>query len=335
MANALERRFQIAQSQLKKQESARQMQEDRAMRRQFAQAGALGSGAAIKSSMESRARGAERLQSGMLALKAEKLGQQYQEEQAQKQRGFLTGEREASQLFSSGEAQKQRGFLTGEREAGQLFSSGEAQKQRGFLTGEREAGQLFSSGEAQKQRGFLTGEREASQKYATGERKAGQEYATGERKASQLFSSGERIAGQQFATSEAEKSRQADWKRFTASLDFEKAQAEIANTLAQSEFDINKFVTLENINMARRSLGLDPLGGFSRDKKPSITSDGSRQGSVISSLTRDELKAIASGKVSAWNRQTNRRLVNVGGKQVEISDDEYRDIVNYYRQSIS
>jgi hypothetical protein len=324
MANALERRFQIAQSQLKKQESARQMQEDRAMRRQFAQAGALGSGAAIKSSMESRARGAERLQSGMLALKAEKLGQQYQEEQAQKQRGFLTGEREASQLFSSGEAQKQRGFLTGEREAGQLFSSGEAQKQRGFLTGEREAGQLFSSGEAQKQRGFLTGEREASQKYATGERKA-----------SQLFSSGERIAGQQFATSEAEKSRQADWKRFTASLDFEKAQAEIANTLAQSEFDINKFVTLENINMARRSLGLDPLGGFSRDKKPSITSDGSRQGSVISSLTRDELKAIASGKVSAWNRQTNRRLVNVGGKQVEISDDEYRDIVNYYRQSIS
>jgi len=252
MANALERRFQIAQSQLKKQESARQMQEERAMRRQFAQAGALGSGAAIKSSMESRARGAQRLQSGMLALESEKLGQQYQEEQTEKQRGFLTSEREAGQQFSSGEAQKQRGFLTGEREAGQLFSAGEAQKQRGFLTGERKAGQLFSAGEAQKQRGFLTSEREAGQRYSTGER----------------------MAGQRFAAGEASKSREAEAQKFRQSLEFEKAQAAISNKFAELEFDINKFVTLENLNMARRSLGLDPLGDFSshqiqRDRVPS------------------------------------------------------------------
>ena len=300
MANALERRFQIAQSQLKKQESARQMQEERAMRRQFAQAGALGSGAAIKSSMESRARGAQRLQSGMLALESEKLGQQYQEEQTEKQRGFLASESQKGRLFSAGESQK-----------GRLFSAGESQKERSFKASESKAGRLFSAGESQKDRLFSAGESQKERSFKASESKA----------------------GRQFAAGEASKSREADWKKFSASLDFEEGQAEIANTLAQAEFDINKFVTLENLNTARRSLGLDPLEDFSREKKPSTTWDGSRQGSIINTLSKREIAGLATGVPWSWNNQTNRRVVNIGGRSVELSADEYRDIVNYYRKT--
>lgn len=273
MANALERRFQLAQSQLKRQESGRQLEEERAMKRQFAQAGAIGSGAAIKAGMEQRARGAERLQSGMLGLEAEKLGQQYQEEQAEKQRGFVTSERLGSQQYS-------------------------------------------------------TAEREAAQKYARGERLSAQEYNTLERLGTQDFQNLQREESQKFVTGERKEGQKfTDQQRMKTEI-FEKGLFDLEMILKEKELDINKFITLENLNMARRTLGLDPLTGFPGDKKTPLNWTGIKKKSTIENLSQEDKKAMSTPNVRlAWDRQVNKRVLPSGRR---ITDEEYKELQNIY-----
>ena len=266
MANALERRFELAQTQLKRSEAARQRDEERALRRQFAQAGALGSGAAIKTGLEQRALGAERLQSGMLGLETEKLGQQYQEEQAGIQRKFITSERLGSQEYG-------------------------------------------------------TREREAAQKYGTSERLGAQDFTAEQARLGREFQTLERLGAQEFASIESKLARNQEWKKFTRTLDFEKTQAEIANKLAQSEFDINKFVTLENLNMARRSMGLDPLSGFTE-----IPSERAGKLPLKWRVSKDDaIKAIKSGG-NAWDRRTNQRIVG----NTTVTEEEWKQLKDLY-----
>lgn len=68
---------------------------------------------------------------------------QFNSEEAQKQRSFEQSEREASQAYNSQEAQLSRDFEKSERLSSQSFSSSEAEKNR-----------QFNSTEAQKQRDF-------------------------------------------------------------------------------------------------------------------------------------------------------------------------------------
>jgi hypothetical protein len=300
MAGALERRFQLAQSQLKRQESGRRLEEERALKRHFAQAGAIGSGAMLKVGEQQRAKSAERLQSGMLGLQAEKLGQQYQEEQAEKQRGFITSERLGSQEFGAGEAQKQRGFITSERLGSQKYS-----------TAEREAAQKFARGERLSAQEYNTLERLDTQDFQNLQREESQKFATRERVGSQNFASGERVK------SEA----------------FQKGLFEIEQEFKEKEFEINKYITLENLNMARRNMGLDPVAGFPGDeiKAPGQPSPEPRDFPILEDISTNEIRRIATGYQSR-NPATNKRIVNIGGKAQQISTDEYNEILRRYNE---
>ena len=295
MASALERRFQLAQSQLKRQESGRQLEEERAMKRQFAQAGAIGSGAAIKAGMEQRARGAERLQSGMLGLEAEKLGQQYQEEQAEKQRGFITSERLGSQQYS-----------TAEREAAQKYARGERLSAQEYNTLERLGTQDFQNLQREESQKFLTGERLDTQDFQNLQREESQKFVTGERKEGQLFTDQQRVKTQ----------------------NFQKGLFDIEQVLKEKEFDINKFITMENLNMARRTLGLDPLTGFPGDKKTPFNWTGIKKKSSIENLSQEDKEAMSAPNVRlAWDRQVNQRVLPSGRR---ITNEEYEELQNIY-----
>ena len=311
MAGALERRFQLAQSQLKRQESGRRLEEERALKRHFAQAGAIGSGAMLKVGEQQRAKSAERLQSGMLGLQAEKLGQQYQEEQAEKQRGFITSERLGSQEFGAGEAQKQRGF-----------TAGEAQKQRGFITSERLGSQKYSTAEREAAQKFARGERLSAQEYNTLERLGTQDFQNLQREESQKFATRERVGSQNFASGERVKSEA-----------FQKGLFEIEQEFKEKEFEINKYITLENLNMARRNMGLDPVAGLPGDeiKAPGQPSPEPRDFPTLEGISTDEIRRIATG-YQPRNPATNKRIVNLGGKAQQISTDEYNEILRRYNE---
>jgi len=177
--SAMDRRYSMMRQQIQDQENEQRQQEIEGMRRRFASMGALGSGAALKSEQKTQQAGVKRLQSAFGQLDIARLGEEQQMEEAEKQRGFMRGEREASQLYGSGEAEKQRGFMTNERLGGQQFLSGENALQRSFMTGERVAGQEFLSGENKTQREFATSEREAAQTYGTSEREASETFQSG------------------------------------------------------------------------------------------------------------------------------------------------------------
>ncbi len=82
-------------------------------------------------------------------------------DEAERNRGWQTGEREATQGWQTGERVATQGWQTGEREATQ-----------GWQTGEREAGQVYQTGERRDTQGWQTSEREATQGWQTGENRA-------------------------------------------------------------------------------------------------------------------------------------------------------------------
>lgn len=136
MASAIDRRFQMAEQQLRRKELQREQQEKEGLKRRFAAIGGLGSGASIKAEKMAGEEASKRLSEGSQRIEMQRLGEQARQEEIEAQRAFQRGEREAGQTFAEAMTRRQ-----------EEFTSGQAQKQREFASAERLAGQEFASGE--------------------------------------------------------------------------------------------------------------------------------------------------------------------------------------------
>jgi len=125
MAGAMDRRFQMAEQQLRRKELQREQQEKEGLKRRFASLGALGSGASIKAESQAGEAASRRMAEGSQKIEMARLGEQARQEEIAGQRAFATGERIAGQEFAGSQAELGRKFATGERMSAQEFATGE------------------------------------------------------------------------------------------------------------------------------------------------------------------------------------------------------------------
>lgn len=135
--------FEKLRQRAKMEAQANAQQAGEAMQRRFARQGMLGSGAAIKQESLAQERA---LGEGVKSVENIGLAEQ-QEEQRR-------AEIEGAKQFQMQEAEKQRGFITSERGAQELFQKGLIADQQAF---QREQNK-FASEEAAKQRDFASGQ---------------------------------------------------------------------------------------------------------------------------------------------------------------------------------
>lgn len=135
--------FEKLRQRAKMEAQANAQQAGEAMQRRFARQGMLGSGAAIKQEALAQERA---LGEGIKS--AENIGLAEQQEEQRR------AEIEGAKTFQQQEAEKQRGFITSERGAQELFQKGLMTEQQAFQKEQNK----FASEEAEKQRAFASGQ---------------------------------------------------------------------------------------------------------------------------------------------------------------------------------
>ena len=227
--SAFERRYSAMRQQVADTEGEARNQEIEALRRRFASMGALNSGAAVKTEQKTQDAGQRRLNQAYGALDINRLAEEQQMEETQKNREFATSERLGGQTFAQGE-----------RLGSQTFGAEQANIQRGYQTGERIAGQEFLSGEAGKQR-----------EYQTGERVAGQEYLTGENYLQRQFATSERVAGQTFAGLQLDKQLKSTLENLITQIKAAASEGNLnrrsSENMFNKEYDLNKEIAYYNM----------------------------------------------------------------------------------------
>lgn len=202
-------------------------------------------------------------------------------DEAERNRGWQTGERTDTQAWQSGENLANRnwqtgervdtqGWQTGEREASQGWQSGENVAQRGWQTGERVAAEGFQRGERIDTQGWQTGERLGQQGYQTGEREATQGWQSGENAANRYWQTGEREEGQEFQATQQGLARDHDLNVQAINQSFDAAQRDLdrnANLTAQerqyaqqrfSEFNQSMLVYNNNLTQTLGAIYQNP-----------------------------------------------------------------------------
>ena len=91
MAGAMDRRFQMAEQQLRRKELQREQQEKEGLKRKFASLGALGSGASIKAESQAGEAASRRMAEGSQKIEMARLGEQARQEDVEAQRAFQRG----------------------------------------------------------------------------------------------------------------------------------------------------------------------------------------------------------------------------------------------------
>lgn len=124
--SAIERRYQLAEDELKRKQKRQTQQEQEGMERRFAMSGLRGSDIEQKTAGSLQEEATRRNEETRRAFLFSKLGQLGQEEEIGKERAFSTGQREAKQAFQSAE-----------QEAKRAFQGSEDEKTRGSATAER------------------------------------------------------------------------------------------------------------------------------------------------------------------------------------------------------
>lgn len=153
MANtAMERRYGLLSKQMERQETQQTEQEKEALRRRFAAMGGLGSGASIKAESLAGEAGARRLSQARMSLESERLREEQQQEELEKQRQFQKSERLGSQQFASSERLGSQQFATQQAEMDRQFSSSERQAQQNWAAQQALLGREFTAEEARKMR---------------------------------------------------------------------------------------------------------------------------------------------------------------------------------------
>jgi hypothetical protein len=167
MANtAMERRYGLLSKQMERQETQQTEQEKEALRRRFAAMGGLGSGASIKAESLAGEAGARRLSQARMSLESERLREEQQQEELEKQRQFQKSERLGSQQFSSSERLGSQQFATQQAEMDRQFSSSERQAQQYWAAQQALLGREFTAEEARKMREMQQSQFDAANKLA-------------------------------------------------------------------------------------------------------------------------------------------------------------------------
>lgn len=128
------------------QDSATQtQQESDALARRFASQGMSGSGAAIKQEQLALDRGAERLDKAREGINVAEADEQARLDEVEKNRQFVTKEREAGQAFQAGETALARKFAAEQTKTQMDYQTLERQAQEAFQRGENDKARELQS----------------------------------------------------------------------------------------------------------------------------------------------------------------------------------------------
>lgn len=255
-------RFKRLREQAKQETTAGTQARKEALQRRFAQAGLLGSGAAIKQEQIAEKEGQSAL--------ARRLGQI---ESAQESEALRRQEIEAGRKFQAGEAEKQRGFAAEQAGLGREFAKGERLAGQEFAAGQAGIGREFAAEQQRLGREFQTGEREAGQAFAAEQALLGREQQ-------------EALLGKQqdFAAAQAQLARDVQAGQFTEQMDF-----------AREQFDFDKKITEFNQALAENEQNkkdmFAKIGDLGTDAWSGVTGGGS-------SIAGDIFGGLATGGMS-------------------------------------
>lgn len=129
--------FDLARKRAEQQNSAQVQTQQDALKRRFAAAGALNSGAAIKTQEMVAEQGNQNLQQAHEGINAQQSAENQRQKEVVEGRDFARSERLGSQEFAKGE-----------RIGSQEFGAGQAELQRKWSTGERLSSQDYQSAQA-------------------------------------------------------------------------------------------------------------------------------------------------------------------------------------------
>jgi len=125
-------RFELMRQRIKQQTTADQQSQEEAMRKRFAAAGGLSSGASMRAQSQVQEAGARRAAEGMQGVDIAQAQEQFQTEEQQKQREFAKAERLGSQEFAQGERLASQAFGAGENKLSRDFQESMFNKDYAF-----------------------------------------------------------------------------------------------------------------------------------------------------------------------------------------------------------
>lgn len=146
--------FDLQRKRAEQQVGAQTQNQQEALKRRFAAAGALNSGAAIQQQNLASEQGAQNLNQVNEGINAQQNQEMQRQKEVQQGREFATSERLGSQGFAAEQAGLGREFAKSERLGGQDWQSQQADIQRKFQTGERLSAQDYGALQAGLQRNF-------------------------------------------------------------------------------------------------------------------------------------------------------------------------------------
>jgi hypothetical protein len=132
--------------------NAQQQGESDALKRRYTALGMGGSGAAIKSEMQSQESARDRLSQTNENIGFQEAAETERKDEADTMRKFATSEREGSQLFARGEREGSQLFASGESALSRRFAADQAAQAMKFQTSERLGSEKFSSAENKENR---------------------------------------------------------------------------------------------------------------------------------------------------------------------------------------
>ncbi len=157
--------FELAKKRAQQKATESQQQSTDALKRRFAQMGALQSGAAIKQEQLVAEKTQEQLGQELEGIGAQEAEFNRQQQEVKEGREWQAGQADIQRKFESGESALGRAFATAEAQKGREFTSGENLTQRQHQEKLMGMEQEYNRLEAEKQRAFAAGENEKAQRF--------------------------------------------------------------------------------------------------------------------------------------------------------------------------
>jgi hypothetical protein len=157
--------FDLAKKRAQQKATSYQQQSTDALKRRFAQMGALQSGAAIKQEQLVAEKAQEQLGQELEGIGAQEAEFNRQQQEVKEGRDWQAGQAEIQRKFESGESALGRAFATAEAQKGREFTAGENLTQRQHQEKLMGMEQEYNRLEAEKQRAFAAGENEKAQRF--------------------------------------------------------------------------------------------------------------------------------------------------------------------------
>jgi hypothetical protein len=157
--------FELAKKRAQQKATESQQQSTDALKRRFAQMGALQSGAAIKQEQLVAEKTQEQLGQELEGIGAQEAEFNRQQQEVKEGREWQAGQADIQRKFESGESALGRAFATSEAQKGREFTSGENLTQRQHQEKLMGMEQEYNRLEGEKQRAFAAGENEKAQRF--------------------------------------------------------------------------------------------------------------------------------------------------------------------------